>query len=369
MGLRFHKSISICKGIKLNVSKSGVGVSLGTKGLHYSLNSSGRRSATLSLPGTGLSYSKTFATGKKKSTKTTSAAKAKSEELKKQKEAMKQQASTELEENRLKVEEAENYLDVIRSVHKECEEMMDWEEIENAPPPFVKGSKGPNEQEAQKALDEYRPGLGAKLFGDKKRAELEKAVEDAKKADEELFEAWQESIKSAQRIKEGDIDSYLEIIREANPFEDLVEYGSGFEFGTDDPRFIETEFTVKSDEVVPKKRLTLLKSGKLSEKDMTKTEYFDIEQDYVCSCAIRIAREIFAILPVEAVIVHAQDAVLDTATGNDREETILSVLFEREKFRGINFDRIDPSDFVNTFECNMHFTKTGGFKPVSRLGE
>ena len=373
MGLRFHKSINICKGIKLNMSKSGVGVSLGTNGARYSLNTSGRRTATFGIPGTGLSYVKTFSGGGKKK-KSTSEAKTKRDEIKKQKEELAaqkaEQKATELQENTLKAEEAANYIDVIKSVHKECENDMDWEAVLNSPPPFVKGQPGPREIEAQKAIDDYKPGLAGKLFGDAKaREKLATALDEAKKIDAQEFADWQDSYKFAQRIIDGDIDAYLEAIEEANPFEDLVEYGSDFEFGTDDPSVMETEFRVKADEVVPKTTVTVLKSGKLSEKELTKTAYYDLMQDYVCSCAVRLAREIFAVLPVGGVIVHAVDTVLDTSTGNDEETTILSVLFEREKFERANFDRIDPSDFVNSFTCNMKFTKTAGFKPVKRLGE
>ena len=369
MGLRFHKSINICKGVKLNLSKSGVGVSLGTNGARYSMNTSGRRTATFGIPGTGLSYVKTFSSGSKKK-KSTSEAKTRRETIQKQKEELAAQKATELEENTLKAEEAANYIDVIKSVHKECENDVDWNAVLNAPPPFVKGQKGPRETEAQQALDSYKPGLAGKLFGDSKtREKLEADVEAARKADEQEFADWQAGYKFAQRIIDGDIDAYLEAIEEANPFEDLVEYGSGFEFGTDDPSVMEIEFQVKAEEVVPKTSVTVLKSGKLSEKEMTKTAYYDLVQDYVCSCAVRLAREIFAVLPVGGVIVHAVDGVLDTATGNDVETTILSVLFEREKFEQANFDRIDPSDFVNSFTCNMKFTKTAGFKPVKRLGE
>ena len=372
MGLRFHKSISLCKGVKLNVSKSGVGVSVGTKGLHYSINSSGRNTATASLPGTGLSYSKSFTLGKKK--KSTSEASKKKEELKKQKEELAaqkaEQKATEMQENTLKAAEAENYAALIKSVHKECAEDIDWQALSESAPPFVKGQKGPNEIEAQKALDSYKPGLAGKLFGgNKEKEKLEAAVEEARKADEQDFAEWQENYKLAQSVMDGDIDAYLRVIEKANPFDDLLEYGSGFEFGTDDPSVMEIEFQVKSEEVVPKTAVTVLKSGKLSEKELSKSAYYDLVQDYVCSCAIRLAREIFAILPVGGVIVHAVDAILDTSTGNDAEMTILSVLFEREKFDTANFDRIDPSDFVNSFTCNMKFTKTTGFKPVKRLGE
>ena len=65
MGLRFHKSFKILPGVKLNINKKSVGITLGTKGFHYTINSKGKRTASVSLPGTGLSYS-TSTTGKEK---------------------------------------------------------------------------------------------------------------------------------------------------------------------------------------------------------------------------------------------------------------------------------------------------------------
>lgn len=57
MGLNFRKSINLGKGFKLNIGKKSVGISGGVKGARVSLNSSGRKTATFSIPGTGLSYS------------------------------------------------------------------------------------------------------------------------------------------------------------------------------------------------------------------------------------------------------------------------------------------------------------------------
>lgn len=57
MGLNFRKSINLGKGFKLNIGKKSVGISGGVKGARVSMNSSGRKTATFSLPGTGLSYS------------------------------------------------------------------------------------------------------------------------------------------------------------------------------------------------------------------------------------------------------------------------------------------------------------------------
>lgn len=57
MGFRFSKRIKLAKGINLNLSKSGIGISAGVKGARIGTGPKGTR-ATLSIPGTGISYSK-----------------------------------------------------------------------------------------------------------------------------------------------------------------------------------------------------------------------------------------------------------------------------------------------------------------------
>ena len=56
MGLRFRKIFSIIPGVRLNVSKSGVSTSLGGRGATVNVGTSGKRTVTVGIPGTGLSY-------------------------------------------------------------------------------------------------------------------------------------------------------------------------------------------------------------------------------------------------------------------------------------------------------------------------
>ena len=58
MGFRFRKSIRIGKGFKINLSKSGIGFSFGVKGARVSRSPNGKKRATFSIPGTGISYVK-----------------------------------------------------------------------------------------------------------------------------------------------------------------------------------------------------------------------------------------------------------------------------------------------------------------------
>ena len=56
MGFNFRKSIKIGKHIRLNVGKNGVGVSVGGKVLRLNRSATGKTSATVRIPGTGISY-------------------------------------------------------------------------------------------------------------------------------------------------------------------------------------------------------------------------------------------------------------------------------------------------------------------------
>lgn len=63
MGVRFRKSVSICKGLRINFNKNSVGLSVGTKGARVSMNSKGRLTSTVGIPGSGLSYSNSYTIG------------------------------------------------------------------------------------------------------------------------------------------------------------------------------------------------------------------------------------------------------------------------------------------------------------------
>ena len=74
-----------------------------------------------------------------------------------------------------------------------------------------------------------------------------------------------------EKILDGDIDTYFEVISDVNPLDDLLQYGSNFECGTDDPRKLSIHFHVNSDVVLRNAR------------GLEARRYNDLLQDYVCS--------------------------------------------------------------------------------------
>ncbi len=60
-GLRLQKRINLLGAFRLNLSKSGIGLSTGLPGLRAGIDAKGRRYTSVGLPGTGISkrtYSK-----------------------------------------------------------------------------------------------------------------------------------------------------------------------------------------------------------------------------------------------------------------------------------------------------------------------
>ncbi len=72
MGLRFIKSIKLPFGLRLNISKSGIGFSWGVKGYRKSISPKGKVRDTYTLPGTGLSYVKESSNHQKENKATSS---------------------------------------------------------------------------------------------------------------------------------------------------------------------------------------------------------------------------------------------------------------------------------------------------------
>lgn len=56
VGIRFQRRIRVAPGVRLNLSKSGLGGSVGRTGLRLGLDNKRRKYFSISLPGTGLSY-------------------------------------------------------------------------------------------------------------------------------------------------------------------------------------------------------------------------------------------------------------------------------------------------------------------------
>lgn len=308
--------------------------------------------------------------------------KAERAEAKRQRELAKQYKQIEkmeaLERAEYEVEVYENYVERLVSVHKEVSPPIDWESLiisdEQKP---TKSRK--NEEKAKETLNSFQPLFFDKIFGriEKKKKKLEERVEHAQKEDEkefqELLTMFSEAKKEneiAKKILNDENGAFTEAIShfsQSAEFIEISELGSSVTFEIEDNKFVSAKIYVHAEDVIPDEAKTLLKSGKLSEKKIPTGKRNELRQDYVCSCVIRVANEIFSILPADITVVTAMDELLNSSTGHKEEVPILSVAISRKTLRGLNLDTIDPSDSIRNFVHNMSFKKTLGFSKVEEL--
>lgn len=278
------------------------------------------------------------------------------------------------------VEVFENYIDLLVTVHKECGAEWDWNAIHSMPPPAEPERLHAHEQSAQRALAAYEPGFLDKLLKreETKRGALQAAVRAAQLKDEAEsanalqawqteYAGWEEARALAERILDGRVDACLEAIEETDPFSDISHLGSSVSFSVPSAHLVEARLHVNSEQVVPSETKSLLKSGKVSLRKMTKTKYYELYQDYVCGCVLRVGRELLALLPVQMVIATAWSRLLNTQTGHQEEQPILSVAMARQTMKMLNFDFLDPSDSLANFVHRMNFRKTKGFASIDPL--
>jgi tetratricopeptide (TPR) repeat protein len=70
---RFRRSMKLGPGVRLNVGKTGMGVSVGARGARRTFHSSGRQTSSVGIPGTGLGYVHTKSAGNGSESEPTSA--------------------------------------------------------------------------------------------------------------------------------------------------------------------------------------------------------------------------------------------------------------------------------------------------------
>lgn len=286
----------------------------------------------------------------------------------------------ELEQAAYEVDVYENEIELLQSVHKECSELVNWEKIASAPEP--KKPENPRERENHsKTLEaNYSPGFIDRIFKkeSKKRKQLASEVIDSINEDEQDYnknikrwkkecEDWNESIPLAKKILDDNPASKLIVIEKLNPFSEISTIGSRLSFNINENSAVEATIHIHAADIIPSEVKGLLKSGRLSVKKMPKGTFNEIYQDYVCGCVLRVARELFSILPDKMVFVTAVDKLLNSKTGHTETSPILSVAISRDTLESLNIMNIDPSDSMSNFVHNMSFKRTKGFDIIKPL--
>lgn len=327
MGLRFRKTISLGKGIRLNIGKTGVSISAGIPGFRKTIHSSGRVTTTVGIPGSGLYYVDTDHIGKNKKQQPRN--RGNSAPISKP------------TQSTISTGSAVTYPNYETPNSKPS---SNNQTINRSP---THGYYPANTTEIESPVASVEQDIASELLPSKQLS-CGKLFENC-----DLPVNWMEVLSNREPIDErydpntwnylhtkaidvfnGNVETMLKIIDEVSPFDDLSSYTSDFSVEMEEPAELGIEFTVAKD-IAPREEI----------------------QDAVCSVLIRAARDAFALLPIERVTVNV---IMDG-------ETIIAAKLNREDFASLEFESKDPSALLEQFDVNMKFSSLLGFRKVDRF--
>ena len=276
------------------------------------------------------------------------------------------------EKARLEVETYENRVELLRSVHKEQGEVWDWPAVAASLPPPCPQRFSHHEQKANQRFAVIQPERkdAAQSMLEQARLQDERDFQAAMQSYSEQMAEWEKLKNMARRILAGEHRAYTEALVEFNPFADISDLGSSINFTVHTTKLVECVLKVSGKQIIPAEVKTLTASEKVSVKPMPKGLFHDIYLDYLCGCVLRVAREIFALLPVDTVLVTAAADSLDSRTGHTVEQPVVSVALPRADVAQLNFDQLVPADAMEHFQRRAEFKasrKTEAFQPIAPL--
>ena len=183
-----------------------------------------------------------------------------------------------------------------------------------------------------------------------------------KKQDEKYF---QEFLQARAPFEDYLSDSDIAIInalkREAAVIDDSVPGDFGLDFFLDlDYETVYVEVDLPEVSEIPTQKAEYLESGAVSFKKKTQK---DIQKDYIkciCGLAFYIAGHFFNVNKnINYIQVSGYTQRINKATGNEDDEYVYSVFFDRDKFSLLSIKNIDPFTAMNEFPCIIKASVTG----------
>jgi len=273
----------------------------------------------------------------------------------------------------------QQYIDELVSIHADLVDPIDWHRVANQAKPQEPHLQRTHQEAARQALDEFKPSFVDIFRGgsEKLRGKLEDELARACQLDEAEYEEakaryadelaeWESDTRLARRLIQGEQSAIEEVLNEFHSFSDEELIGLSINFSFCEG-FVHAQPQVHSEDIVPNVRRKQLASGKLSETRMPVGQFNELYQDYVASVALKVAGDVFRIIPIDEVYVTCMAQMLNSQTGYQELTPIVSVQFVRETIEGLNIARVDPSDSLSNFNHVMNFKKTQGFSPITPL--
>lgn len=278
------------------------------------------------------------------------------------------------------VQALESFQTSLISIHTKLADPIDWSAMASKPRPSEPALSSDHTASARLALDRFKPGLFDVFRGGSARVRrrLEDALASAPSKDRAVFDGaapehaaalgeWESDTDQARRLIAGDPEATKTVIAEMQAALEGEGYiGSHIAYHIE-PAYLHATPHVHGSDVIPDYRRKQLASGRLSQTKKPVGEFNELYQDYVASVALKVAGDLFRVLPRDEIYVTCETAMVNPRTGHKEATPILSAQFVRKTFEQLNLERIDPSDAIANFRHAMSFKRAHGFAPIEPL--
>lgn len=317
--MRFRKQIKICKGVKLNLSTSGVSCTVGGKGLSLNLGKKGVFLNT-SIPGTGLYDRKKLIDGKKNGM-------------------------------------LGGLLDKFSGGRKEENYQLAIEENGTVAILNENGRPVPDE--------EAREIRKTQWYAENSSAMLDQFREEIEAQTEAFVSLYRSAVSVGKRgaiepaaVVEENLDAWLGDLELPMSFDAEYEYD-------------ETTGSVMMDldlpeiEDLPEDKIVELASGAIRAKDKTQKELKEEYRTCVLGLAVYFASHVFqASTGIGNVLVSGYTQRRDKKTGELMDCYIYSIAFERKAFETKKCSSENPADFCDRFRSRINVLASGEMKQI-----
>ena len=265
-----------------------------------------------------------------------------------------------------------SYVANLQSVHKNCIASVDWDRIKRSRKPREPRKTRTNEFEAQLKLANFTPSVLDKISRatQKKINRLKREIDLAKIKDREENDQrygeylddlrnWQDLQEISKGIQKNRTDSYNSALQYFKPFAAIQEYGDDIIYNFND-NTLEIELHVYTDKIIPKYELIQTASGKLYKRMLTPAKMQQLYQNHVYSSSLKIAREVFAYLPLDQVVVNTINANNSVISTSDMQP-VFTVSFDPKTIENLTTDDIETTDDMLHFVDSMQENQTPVF--------
>ncbi|WP_163558368.1 DUF4236 domain-containing protein [Halomonas sp. NO4] len=403
MGFRFQRRITLAPGIRLNLSKRGLGLSVGPRGASLSVGPSGVHGHA-GIPGTGLAYRQKLKTrnrrvsgssggaGRSSPAATLDALLTQGKTLPVQLEVGPQGGiryfhgdGTPMSEGEVRVLRRHARQSLREQLERHCQRLN--EDLyrlgrlhEETPHPDMNGYTTRDfEEPPPQPPQPQQPAWWHLLWPPAKRR-LEEENRRRQAAFDEAYRAWEwckaehDAAEFARHQRESDgvrhdPDAMEQTLRERLeeidwPRETAIDFDLGSDVST-----IAVDIDLPGVDEMPDRYWTMpAKQVKLTSRKLSDTRQSELYRDHVHGIAFRVLGAVFARLPaVQEARISGYRQITDPATGGERDQYLFSVKVARKQWDRIHFDQleqVDPVAAMEAFTLRRDMTKTGIFRDI-----